>query len=55
MAGVAVILGSVVGTLVVATFRYGAVAFLVLPAFLVNPFYWLYPVVTAVVVAMRLR
>lgn len=55
VAAASVILGSLAGTLVVATFRFGAAAFLVLPAFVLNPFYWLYPIVAAAVAAMRLR
>jgi hypothetical protein len=55
VAGASAIVGSLAGTLVVAAFRYGAAAFLVLPALLVNPFYWLYPIVAAAVAAMGLR
>jgi hypothetical protein len=54
-AGVSVILGSLAATLVVAALRFGPAAVLALPAVVLNPFYWLYPIVAAAVAAMRLR
>jgi len=54
-AGISVVLGSLLATLVMAAFRFGAAAVLALPAVVLNPFYWLYPIVAAAVAVMRLR
>jgi len=54
-AGISVVLGSLLATLIVAAFRFGAAAVLALPAVVLNPFYWLYPIVAAAVAVMRLR
>ncbi len=50
-----VIAGAIAATALVAAFRFGALALLYLPASLLNPFYWIYPIVAAVVAVMRLR
>ena len=50
-----VLVGAIVGTGLVAAFRFGPAALLFLPAFLLNPYYWIYPIVGAVVAVMRLR
>ncbi|HJX37703.1 MAG TPA: B-box zinc finger protein [Anaerolineae bacterium] len=55
VAGISVIVGSVGATVLVAMFRFGALAFLLVPASLLNPYYWLYPVVAAAVAVMHLR
>jgi hypothetical protein len=55
VAAACAVLGSLAATLAVAAFRYGAATVLILPAFLLNPLYWLYPIVAAAVAAMRLR
>lgn len=55
VAGASAILGSVAASLVVLGLRFGTAGLLLLPASLLNPFYWLYPIVAAAVAAMRLR
>jgi hypothetical protein len=50
-----VIVGTIAATGLVAAFRFGSLALLFLPASLLNPYYWIYPIVAAVVVVMRLR
>lgn len=55
VAGVCVILGYILGTLLVATFRFGSGAWLLLPVSLLNPFYWIYPIVAVAVAVTRLR
>jgi len=55
IAALSVLVGSIGGTLCVAAFRYGGIALLLMPGFLLNPFYWLYPIVAAAVAVTRLR
>jgi hypothetical protein len=55
VAAVSVVAGSIGGTLCVAAFRYGGVALLLMAGYLLNPFYWLYPIVAAAVAVTRLR
>lgn len=55
VAGISVVLGSVGATLIFLGLRFGTAGLLVLPATLLNPFYWLYPIVAAAVAIMRLR
>lgn len=55
VAGVSVVVGSVAASVVVLGLRFGAAALVVLPSSLLNPFYWLYPIVAAAVAIMRLR
>lgn len=55
VAGVCVVLGSVLGTVFVATFRFGLAAWLIIPASLLNLYYWIYPVVALAVAVTRLR
>jgi hypothetical protein len=55
VAAVSVVAGSIGGTLCVAAFRYGGVALLLTAGYLLNPFYWLYPIVAAAVAVTRLR
>lgn len=55
VAGLTVILGTIAGTLLIAVFRFGPAALLLVPGFLLNPYYWLYPIVAAAVAVTRLR
>jgi len=55
VAGVCVVLGYLVGSFFVMVFRFGGLAWLLLPALLVNPFYWIYPVIAIAVAVARLR
>lgn len=55
VAGVCVIVGYILGTLLVAVFRFGPGAWLLMPAFLLYPFYWIYPIVAVGVAVTRLR
>jgi hypothetical protein len=55
VAGISVILGSVGATALVSIVRFGGLGLLLLPASLLNPYYWLYPIVAAAVAVMRLR
>ncbi len=55
VAAVSVVAGSIGGTLCVAAFMYGGVALLLTASYLLNPFYWLYPIVAAAVAVTRLR
>ena len=55
VAGLTVILGTIAGTLLIAVFRFGPAALLLVPGFVLNPYYWLYPIVAAAVAVTRLR
>jgi hypothetical protein len=55
VAGVCVVVGYILGTFLIATFRFGPGAWLLLPVSLLNPFYWVYPVVAVAVAVTRLR
>jgi hypothetical protein len=55
IAAISVVIGSVAATLGVAAFRFGGAALFVMPALLLNPYYWLYPIVATAVAVMRLR
>lgn len=55
VAGISVILGSVGATLLVSIVRFGELGLLLVPASLLHPYYWLYPIVAAGVAVMRLR
>ncbi len=55
VAAVSVLVGSIGGTLCVAAVIYGGAALLVMASSLLNPFYWLYPIVAAAVAVTRLR
>jgi hypothetical protein len=53
--GVCVFLGYLFGSLLVTTYRFGGLAWLALPASFLNPFYWIFPAIAAVVAVARLR
>jgi hypothetical protein len=55
VAAISVLVGTVAGTLIVLTFRFGLGGFVLLPAVLLNPYYWIYPIVAAAVAITRLR
>ena len=55
VAGVCVLLGYLAGSLAVAIFRFGVGAWLLIPALLFNPYYWIYPIIAVAVAVTRLR
>lgn len=55
VSGVCVFLGYLLATLSVTMYRFGAASWLLLPASLLNPYYWIYPVIAAAVAIVRLR
>ncbi len=55
VAGVSVVLGYVVGSFLITFYRFGGLAVLLLPGLVLNPFYWIYPVVAVAVAVARLR
>jgi hypothetical protein len=55
IAALSVVLGSIGGTLIVSAFEFGGAALLLLPAIVLNPYYWIYPIIAAAVAVMRLR
>ena len=55
VAAISVIIGTIAATLLVLAFTFGLGGMVLLPAFLLNPYYWLYPIVAAAVAITRLR
>jgi len=55
IAGICIIVGYLLGGLFVMIFRFGGLAWLLLPASLLNPYYWIYPVIAIAVAVARLR
>lgn len=55
VAGVCVLLGYLMGTSLVLMFRFGAGAWLLIPAILLNPYSWIYPIVALATAVARLR
>lgn len=55
VAGVSIVLGYVVGTLLITFYRLGGLAVLLLPGLVLNPFYWIYAVIAVAVAVARLR
>lgn len=55
IAALSVVLGSIGGTLIVTAFEFHGAALFVLAAIVLNPYYWIYPIVAAAVAVMRLR
>ncbi len=55
IAGISIIVGYLLGGLFVMIFRFGGLAWLLLPASLLNPYYWIYPVIAIAVAVARLR
>jgi hypothetical protein len=55
VAGVCVLLGYLLSTLFVMIYRFGGLAWPMVPASLLNPYYWIYPVIAMAVAVARLR
>jgi hypothetical protein len=55
VAALSVVLGSIGGTLIVTAYEFGGAALLLLPTIVLNPYYWVYPIIAAAVAVMRLR
>ncbi len=55
VAGICIILGYLLGSFFVMLYRLGGTAWLLLPGMLLNPFYWIYPVIAIAVAVARLR
>jgi len=55
VAGVCVILGYLISSVSLMFFMFGTAAWPLLVAFLLNPYYWIYPVLAIAVAVVRLR
>lgn len=55
IAAICVIVGYLLGSSLVLVFRFGGLAWLVLPASLLNLYYWIYPAIAIAVAVARLR
>lgn len=55
VAGICVVFGYFLGSSFVMSYRFGGLGWLVLPASLLNPYYWIFPGMAIVVAVARLR